>query len=268
MPLDFPETTRDLRQIGNICDTLRDCCVSKGKSPGPHCVGYLQSTGLYKHSLYLPDGIRIPDLGTKDSLSYSVEHALNQDVYNFISRVDQLQIARKLAIAVLQYNATPWLPDDWRLPDMSYLGSRSRMDSIGLRTLHLNSKITKRADTAQMEGINQARGAVTDQMREGITNPTLFHLGVAFLEIAYWCPIEAKIAECDENNPVITARRLQRDQSPPLGSKFHKITKQCLSCDFGFGDELSKRELQSAVYTSIVCGLEDLIMEFVEQGIE
>jgi hypothetical protein len=150
---------------------------------------------------------------------YSVEDAMKQNVYEFLGIVDQLRIAHRLAIAVLQYE-TPWLPDHWRLLDMKYLETSGTMDATALRTLHLSSEIKKRPNTAQTDGIKFAKDAVTNQMRQGITNSTLFCLGVALLEIAYWSPIEEKATEDDDNNPVLTARRLQKDRAPPLGPEF------------------------------------------------
>jgi hypothetical protein len=198
---------------------------------------------------------------------YSVEDAMKQNVYEFLGIVDQLRIAHRLAIAVLQYE-TPWLPDHWRLLDMKYLETSGTMDATALRTLHLSSEIKKRPNTAQTDGIKFAKDAVTNQMRQGITNSTLFCLGVALLEIAYWSPIEEKATEDDDNNPVLTARRLQKDRAPPLGPEFQRIAKRCLSCDFGFGDQLSEKGLQSAVYTNVVCELEELITNYTKLGIK
>lgn len=236
---------------------------------GLQCIGYLQDPCLYRHSFYFRDDATVSIMnGLSGATVYSVQDILKQDVYDVIGIVDQLRIAHRLAIAVLQYNETPWLPDHWRLFDLKYLGSDTTMDVATMRTLHLSSEISKQPNASQMEGIKVARDAVTNQMRQGITNSTLFCLGVAMLEVAYWSPIEAKMTEDDESNPVLTARRLQRDRSPPLGLEFQSIAKRCLWCDFGFGDQLNQKGLQSAVYTNVVWELERLITKFTELGIK
>ncbi|KAG9197211.1 hypothetical protein G6514_001969 [Epicoccum nigrum] len=193
---------------------------------------------------------------------------MQQDVYDFIGYVDQLRIAHKLAIAVLQYNETPWLPDHWLLIDMMYFEMSDKMDATTLRTIHLSSDITKRPNTARMDGIKHAKDAVTDQMRQGIPNSTLFCLDVALLEIAYWSPIEEKATKEDDKNPVLIARRLQKDRAPPLGLEFQSIVKRCLSCDFGFGDQLIGKGLRPAVYNNVVCELEELITKFIKLGMK
>ena len=267
-PCDFADITTDLRQTKNICSFLTQCYSARAITPGLRCLGYLENSGLYKHSFYFRNGTMIHDLNASSQAKlYSIEDAMKEDVYDFIGFVDQLRIAHKLAIAVLQNNETPWLPDHWRLFDIRYLGTSVTMDSTAFRTLHLSSEITKRPNTAQMDGIKLAKHAVTNQMRQGITNSTLFCLGVALMEIAYWSPIEEKATDDDDKNPVLTARRLQKDRAPPLGLEFQSIAKRCLSCDFGFGDQLSEKGLQSAVYTNVVCELEELITKFTKLGI-
>lgn len=44
-----------------------------------------------------------------------------------------------------------------------------------------------------------------------------------------------------------------------LGKRYRDLTKQCLECDFAFGDDLSKPRLQQAVYEHVVCGLTEMI---------
>jgi hypothetical protein len=266
---ELSDVTTDLRQTKNICSFLRQSYSTRAATPGLRCLGYLQDSGLYKHSFYFRDGTIIQNFNVSSRARFlSIKDAMEQDAYGFIGIVDQLRIAHKLTIAVLQYNETPWLPDHWRLLDMKYLETSGTMDITALRTLHLSSEITTRPNTAQMTGMKFTKDAVTDQMRQGITNSTLFCLGVALLEIAYWSPIEEKATEDDEGNPVLTARRLQKDRAPPLGLEFQSIVKRCLSCDFGFGDQLSETGLQSAVYTNVACELEGLIAKFIKLGIK
>lgn len=99
-------------------------------------------------------------------------------------------------------------------------------------------------------------------------NPFPFCLGVTLLEIAHWAPIERMMKKEDEGEAVLAARRLQRDRSIPFGLEYLNIAKRCLWCDFGFGDQLSEKGLQSAVYTNVVWELEELIARFSKIGLK
>jgi hypothetical protein len=177
----------------------------------------------------------------------SIKDALKQDVYHIIRVVGQLRIAHKLAIVVLQYNETLWLPNDWRLLDIHCLGTNTSTDATTLKTLHVSSEIRNDPNAMRVDRVQLSRNTVANETRQGITNPILFCLGIALLEIAYWSPIEAKMIEEDESNPVLATRRLQNDRSIPLSPEYLSIAKRCLWCDFGFGDQLSEKGLQSVV---------------------
>ena len=58
------------------------------------------------------------------------------------------------------------------------------------------------------------------------------------------------------------ARRLAKSEYSDLGLKYHKIVERLVECDFGCGDDLSSRQLQIAIYSEVVCPLEQL-----EQGL-
>src|SRR5690349_14241955 len=59
-----------------------------------------------------------------------------------------------------------------------------------------------------MEDIQVTRNTVSDKIRYGINNMTLFFLGVALLEIAHWKPIEDQMTTRDLNDEVFAARRI------------------------------------------------------------
>lgn len=95
-------------------------------------------------------------------------------------------------------------------------------------------------------------------MRFGINNLSLFFLGVALLDIAHWKPLENKMILRDEDNQVLTARRLAA-KSTSLGPAYQKIAQKCLQCNFGFCTKLNNKGLQTAVYNDVVCELEGMI---------
>lgn len=193
---------------------------------------------------------------------YSLFDLMRYDAEDTIDIEDQLRLAHKTAIALLRFNDTPWLSDRWRLRDLSYFGSKDRLDDAALESLHLSSQISaptvSSAISGSMDGIAQASDVVSDQIRYGINNNTLFFLGVALLEIAHWKPIEEKMTTRDLNNEVFAARRLAAGRAP-LGPQYQRIAEKCLQCNFGFGTELSSKALQTAVYNDVVCELEGMI---------
>jgi hypothetical protein len=264
-PLNTSSATEiDLCKTKNICDYLRQNYEARLATASQLCLGYLESPQMYKHHFYIRDTTLRPDLGgTATSVITTIRDALKEEVYDVLEVVDRVKIAHKLALATLQYNETPWLRNRWRLEDLRYLGTASSFNVTALDTLHFTSQISQspRPNTSncQMDDVQQATSTVVDEVRYGINNTPLFFLGIALLEIAYWKPIEEKMTSTDENNQVFAARRLMLDRGAPLGPEYQKIAQKCLECNFGFGNKLSNKGLQSAVYNDVVCQLHEMI---------
>jgi hypothetical protein len=256
-----PATGIDLCKAKNICDCLRQNYEARLNTTSQLCLGYLESPRMYKHHFYIRDITLRPNLsGAATAVITSVRDALKEEVYDVLEVVDRVKIAHKLALATLQYNETPWLRNRWRLEDLRYLGTASSFNVTALDTLHFTSQISQSNNTnCQMEDIQRPKTAVVDEVRYGINNTPLFFLGIALLEIAYWKPIEEKMTITDENNQVFAARRLMLDRGAPLGPEYQKIAQKCLECNFGFGNKLSNKSLQSAVYNDVVCQLDEMI---------
>ncbi|KAJ4380965.1 hypothetical protein N0V86_003312 [Didymella sp. IMI 355093] len=257
LPPDF-----DLCQAKNICDYLQKQRQIATQKAAKHCIGYLETPQLYKHLFYFHD--RAGNSGSTQAQIenvYSLFDVMRHDPDDTMEVEDQLRLALTTATALLQFNDTPWLSERWRLRDLSYFGSSNMLDDSALKTLHLSSQISTPTATAasdnSMDGI-EANNAVSDQVRYGINNTTLFFLGVALLEIAHWKPIEEKMTARDLNNEVFAARRLAAGRAP-LGPQYQKIAEKCLQCNFGFGTNLRSKRLQTAVYNDVVCELESMI---------
>ncbi|KAJ8114277.1 hypothetical protein OPT61_g3796 [Boeremia exigua] len=254
----------NLDQEKNICKYLQKHRVS-GKGVAQRCIGYLESPQMYKHRFYFRNeeaaSGRTP-LETQSNNVYSVFDVMRHDADEALLVEDQLRLALKTALALLQFNDTPWLADRWRLRDLSYFGTGHTLDQTALKTLHLSSQISAPVPAAAinnaMDGVERVSDTVSDQVRYGINNTTLFFLGVALLEIAHWEPIEEKMTARDLNNEVFAARRLAAGRAP-LGPQYQKIAEKCLQCNFGFGTKLSNKGLQTAVYNDVICELEDMI---------
>jgi hypothetical protein len=263
-----PLVTRIIPAEFNLCLTNSICHYLQRSmcdtSLTDNFLGYLETPcHMYKHRFYLLD----KDIATRNrparaqqTTIYSIFDVMRQDPDDVLLVEDQLRLAHKAALAILQYTDTPWMNERWRLGNMSYFGSTQTLDEAALKTLHLSSQLSTlnqpKSHTVVMEGVTDT--AVSDEIRYGINNLPLFFLGVALLEIAHWTPLESKMIPRDQCDQVYTARRLALGRAP-LGPEYQKIAQKCLQCNFGFGTKLNNRSLQTAVYNDVICELEGMI---------
>jgi hypothetical protein len=103
-----------------------------------------------------------------------------------VTIVHQFKLAHKLALAVLQYHSTPWLPEYWDLSQLLLF-----MTSYGITDemkLYLNSSLpelqpkTEVSLSTDVRMIDAKSGQLGEAIRQGIKNVTLFCLAVAFLD--------------------------------------------------------------------------------------
>jgi len=141
------------------------------------------------------------------------------------------------------------------LADLSYFDIDTEL-SASLATLHIDIKLPRDRGAFAIEDVldRVASTAACDadddaRMFCGIRNLTIYHLGVALLQIGRW--------ETLDTDDIVQVRKAARKASR-LGPRYDALTEKCLYCDFGFGDDLSKPQLQSAVYESVVCELEHM----------
>lgn len=268
-----PVTQMNLCQMKNICYYLTQNLQLCDQPSSDRCLGYLDSPEMYRHMFYLQEKKKLPSPSKKkvsastasdESSILSIYEAMVQESDDDLCIVNQLKLAHKITLAILQFNNTPWLHERWRLKDLSYFGTREPFNGDSLKTLHLSSHIapTAKLDSlGVMEGVEcteaAEKGDATEDEIYGINNATLFCLGVALLEISHWKPIEHHSLVRDANQ-IVTARRLAA-RSSPLGPKYQDIARKCLQCNFGFGTDLDKKELQEAVHRDVICQLEQMI---------
>jgi hypothetical protein len=136
---------------------------------------------------------------------------------------------------------------------------------INSRLPHLTGHESPSPSHLEVQMAEPSTASRTDEMYRGINNKTLFCLGVALLEIAHWKPLTSLWHDYDADE-IQTARRLA-GRTTSLGKFYQEIIQKCLRCDFGFGTDLSRTELQSAVYSDVVCPLEELIEKLSGLGI-
>ncbi|KAH7082203.1 hypothetical protein FB567DRAFT_594695 [Paraphoma chrysanthemicola] len=173
--------------------------------------------------------------------------------------LQQITFAHKLAEAVLQYHSTSWLPQAWTLRDVAYFTDTSQPHandiSDALNSLHLSNCFPNN----DLIHVNSKQELLDLKHKLGIRNLTLAKLGVALLEICAKDDIMGTQLD-GTHGEIIRARRLLDEKHHSIqdfGPRYLEIVRKCLYCDFSCDDNLHSDALQSAVYTEVVCALQD-----------
>lgn len=260
----------DLRTKGlclALCQPTPHNSQHEKAQPSPGCLGYLDtgSQETLRHSFYasatLQETYRDTPSPTVTSMNQLV---LSQPAETSLTIVDQLKIAHSLASAVLKFHSTPWLREYFSLSDLFLFhdASQNHPDlSASLQTLHLSLTFIQptppSTHDSPMEGVEphpHPSEIQPPKLHHPIRNLPLWSLGTALLQIGQWS------RQAPPPNHVLAIRKLiSSTQIPPLGPKYKELTKKCLDCDFGYGDDLSKPRLQQAVYENLICELGDMI---------
>ncbi len=246
--------SRNLCQAKDMCQHVFECGKEFHRSRQEGCVGYLRSadnlthqllTALDRESIAIQNRRRSPTtlasiLDPSESLSISVN--------------EQLRLALRLARSMLQYHSTPWWRGNWTLSDISYFDVDAEL-SVSLATLHIDAKLAPKGDRLDMTEVQtQISTTASDdaraQMYFGIRNATIYNLGAALLQIGRWEALDA--------GDVVLIREKAGTPSR-LGPRYDDLTAKCLYCDFGLGGDLSKPQLQGAVYENVVAELEQMV---------
>ncbi|OHF01591.1 hypothetical protein CORC01_03081 [Colletotrichum orchidophilum] len=260
----------DLRSTKDFCWELTQRAQPLPQKAATVCIGHLDITTDpgYRYSFFP----RLHDIACCNQ-AVSLSQMLNSSTWDSVSIVTKLKLARALVLAILRFHSTPWLNDVWRLQDLSIF-SRSQDDlSETLGTLHvgvgLAQKDTRRqvadsTDEIQVAANHQTAGADYDQLLYGVDNLSLHSLGVALLQIDRWQSLEIETPD-----DIVGVRRMSRCRFS-LGPQYGEITRKCLRCDFGHGYDLTKPELQEAVYNNTIGVLEEMIgvLDFGEENEE
>ncbi|KAF4539624.1 Lon protease like peroxisomal [Lasiodiplodia theobromae] len=190
-----------------------------------------------------------------------------------LPQLERLVLAHKLASTILQYYLTPWLSEDWKLRDISFFGNvnePSPDDLVqDLQTLHLTTQFPQKnpdpSDPQPVQSTNSAQHLdsivtkPTYRYNYGIRNMTLAKLGLALLEIGHKKDISSFKQLGPQQHDVISARILADGSYTDLGPRYHRIARKCIDCNFSAEDDLDAEGLRNAVYTNVVCELEQMI---------
>jgi hypothetical protein len=234
-----------------------ECGKALHQSQEEGCIGYLVSTDNVTHQLMAAQDRESTAIQTRPYSPASLASIIQPSKDPGITVNEQLRLALRLSRSVLQYHATPWWRRNWNLSDLSYFDIDSDL-SVSLATLHIDAKLVSRPDTLAMDKVlNDMPTPQSDddaQMFCGIRNVTIHSLGAALLQIGRW--------ETLDTEDVVLVRKAAAKPSR-LGPRYDKLTTKCLYCDFGYGADLNKPQLQGAIYDSVIHELEQ-IASFLE----
>ncbi|KAF5575531.1 hypothetical protein FPCIR_13107 [Fusarium pseudocircinatum] len=249
--------TLDLQSTRHFCSELLSNGVYCRQNPPATCVGYLdtRSHEKFRHSFFqCCEGVCNPNLCKADIASGALvrmDDVLAHPRSDELSVPSQLQLALRIVLAVLKFNSTSWLGECWGLQDLYFFEQGSDL-TASLRTLHIGIEWSKRSpgELMEVDSAGDSRSFEDAKLAHGIRNATIYNLGVALLAIGRWAPVDS--------NDILHVRRMA-SQTCPLGSKYHEMTQRVLECDFGCGKDLSRPQLQQAIYDGIVLELESMI---------
>ncbi|PSN61667.1 hypothetical protein BS50DRAFT_578201 [Corynespora cassiicola Philippines] len=259
----------------NLKTTPSVCCHLRSAFQSAPCkdvsLGYLESLESPQSFRFIfYDASCNRDASIAKNMPGTNAHSISLELAH-LRVLHQLTLAHKLATAVLQYHSTSWLSQDWDLDNISCFESAkitagsphtSEEDiTKALKTLHLSTKFPPETSVTQASGD-------PEQMRYmyGIRNLSLANLGVALLEIG----TRQKLTTSDPDSSVqahhiISARKKLLNEPNALsllGNRYAKIVRRCIDCDFSCGEDLTDEALQSAIYSDVVCALDDMITDW------
>ncbi|KAK4153806.1 hypothetical protein C8A00DRAFT_15004 [Chaetomidium leptoderma] len=243
----------NLCQAKDVCQHVFDSGKAFHQSRQEGCVGYLLSADNLTHQLMAAQDRESTAIQTRPYSPTSLASIIQPSTELKISVNEQLRLALRLARSVLQYHSTPWWRRNWDLSDFSYFGIDAEL-SVSLATLHIDAKLVSKADNMTMERvvahIPTPPSDDDAQMLCGIRNVTLHSLGAALLQIGRW--------EALDTEDVVLVRRAAAKPSR-MGPRYDELTAKCLYCDFGFGADLNKPQLQGAIYENVIYELEQMV---------
>ncbi|KAH6631003.1 hypothetical protein B0J18DRAFT_117827 [Chaetomium sp. MPI-SDFR-AT-0129] len=241
----------------DVCQHVFEQAKSLHQSWKEGCVGYLVSTTEnLTHHLMAAQDKESTAIQTRPCSPANLASVIHPAQESRISICEQLRLALRLARSMLQYHSTPWWHRTWCLSDLSYFEIDDEL-STSLATLHIDANLApKSTDRLAMESILTQIPTTAARLDDdadvlcGIRNPTLHSLGVALLQIGRW--------EHLDTQDIVAMRKVAAKPSR-LGPRYDELTARCLYCDFGFGADLNKPQLQGAIYENVVYELEQMV---------
>jgi len=250
----------DLCVRSNFCMQMRKCSDQYRRDTDV-CIGILEKTSSCEHLVYLPPLADTRCVKEGVSLTQLISSMTRKNLGEMLPQYERLRLAKSLAVAILQFQATPWLAGPWRSQDVLFfdLDNSNSLRGLALTTPYLNVPIASQQSGQPMHPSTIAAKSCL------APNPLLYSFGVVLLELAYEAPLQSLQQPCDLEGgqesryaEFFAARRLSKTLGSMLGSTYAQIVRKCLTCDFGGGDDLRDQTLQAEFYRDVVCELERL----------
>ncbi|KAK4233259.1 hypothetical protein C8A03DRAFT_39047 [Achaetomium macrosporum] len=222
--------THNLCQAKDVCHHVFEHGKALHQSRKEGCIGYLVSGDNLTHQLMAAQDKESTAIQTRPCSPATLASIIQPSKQADISVNEQLRLALRLARSVLHEL------------------------SVSLATLHIDAKLVPKQDNMAMQNIIcQVPTTSSDhdaQLLCGIRNVTLHSLGVALLQIGRW--------ELLHTQDLVVIRKAAAKPSR-LGPRYDDLTARCLWCDFGFGADLNKPQLQEAIYERVIHELEQMV---------
>ena len=245
----------------DFCDLLRrhfcrplqtDTCV------------VLEDSAECKQIVYPSHFTASSELRKATSLGQLLRSTITPDLTGGILLHERVALAKMLAVAVLQYHATPWLQLSWRSEDILFFTIERDTQTKSRPNLaipYINTRIQGQRNLPSTQ--HQSRMA---------RNPMLFSLGVVLLELAHATSLESLKLPCDaDSGPLhgdfFTARRLAKSKRNAMGAIYNNIVEQLVECVFPCSGDLTNPELQAVFYKDVICPLDELEQGFRKLGL-
>lgn len=256
-------TVANLCSIDNCCEYMRVKHDAAQLSLDSVALGFVSGPRPCRHSFVIKAKKNSNNLGLNDIVPVpsALRDLIAANDEDEITLDFQLEIALKVATAALQFHSTPWLRNTWDMSDLCIL----EFIPQDLSNIHLylqaelpmiGAPAEAAANPPGMDELPGRAKSFSLADYHGINNMILFSLGIALIEIGHWRQLIRLRIDSDPDG-IPTARRFAR-RPTPLGGAYQEIIQRCLQCNFGYGTDLERYELQDAVYANVVCPLEKL----------
>lgn len=227
-------------QLGNACVVLQETVECKQL--------------VYPSHITMSSGSQKPT-----SLQQIIRFATTPDLLGGILLPERIALAKILAVAVLQYHATPWLRRSWRSEDILFFTANEDTQKErrpDLEMPYINTKIQ-----------GQSTKIPVQRQSTMARSPILFSLGVVLLELAHGASLDSLTLPCDADNgqmhrEFFAARRLAKSKRTVMGARYNDIVEQLIECVFPCSGDLTNPELQHTYYEDVICPLEELEENF------
>ena len=245
------------RTIEDLCEYLGRFSIQPDLQNA--CVDLVEKTGSCKTFIYPSSSASSSQHCRYTTLRQLVSSMSKEGANGQTFLLERIRLAKTLAIAVLQYHATPWLGMPWSKDDLYFFGPEN-MSPLQAWQLTSSPHLSVRVRGQSGQHIHDS----TDSLPKLARNSLLFSLAVVLLEIAHSSTLESLQQPIDLQHgqdsytEFFVARRLSRSNYTDLGPRYHSIIERLVECDFGCGDDLEKLQLQAAFHKEVICPLESI----------